>query len=47
MPKGLVSTPKPPSPVPLSPMSPIGVMSPFVPAPRLPYPSGQVPSLIR
>ena len=43
MSKGTVTTPITPSPVPRSPMSPIGVMSPFVPAPRLPYPSGQVP----
>jgi hypothetical protein len=47
MPKGLVSVPKLPSPVPLSPMSLIGVMSPFVPFPRLPLPSGQVPSSVR
>lgn len=43
MSKGTVSTPNTPSPVPRSPMSPIGVQSPYIPFPRLPYPSGQVP----
>jgi hypothetical protein len=43
MPKGTVSTPRLPSVVPRSAMSPIGVQSPFVPAPRIPYPDGQVP----
>lgn len=42
MAKGTVTIPRLPSVVPRSPMSPIGVMSPFVPAPRIPYPSGQV-----
>lgn len=42
MPKGMVFIQRPPSKVPRSPMSPIGVMSPFVPAPRIPYPPGQV-----
>lgn len=41
--KGLVQIPPLPSQVPRSPMSPIGVQSPFVPTPRIPYPSGQVP----
>lgn len=43
MAKGTVSIPLPPSKVPRSPMSPIGVQSPFVPVPRIPYPPGQVP----
>ena len=43
MPKGMVSIPKLPSPVPRSPMSPIGVQSPYIPYPRIPYPQGQVP----
>ncbi len=43
MPRGTVTTPPLPSPVPRSPMSPIGVMSPFVPEPRIPYPNGEVP----
>jgi hypothetical protein len=43
MPKGLVNIPNLPSPVPRSPMSPIGVQSPYVPFPRIPYPAGQVP----
>ena len=43
MPKGLVQIPRPPNPVPRSPMSPIGVQSPFIPFPRLPPPAGQVP----
>lgn len=43
MSKGTVQIQKPPSPVPRSPMSPIGVQSPFVPFPRIPYPPGQVP----
>jgi hypothetical protein len=42
MPRGTVQIPRPPSPVPRSAMSPIGVMSPFVPEPRIPYPNGQV-----
>lgn len=42
MAKGLVRTPNVPSPVPRSPMSPIGVQSPFVPPPRIPYPQGTV-----
>lgn len=43
MAKGTVQIQRPPSPVPRSPMSPIGVQSPFVPFPRIPYPAGQVP----
>lgn len=43
MSQGRVQIQLPPSPVPRSPMSPIGVQSPFVPAPRIPYPAGQVP----
>lgn len=43
MAKGLVQIPNLPSPVPRSPMSPIGVQSPFIPIPRIPYPAGQVP----
>lgn len=43
MPNGMVTTPPPPPKVPRSPMSPIGVQSPFVPFPRIPYPQGQVP----
>lgn len=43
MTRGTVSIPQLPSQVPRSPMSPIGVQSPFVPAPRIPYPDGQVP----
>jgi len=43
MSKGLVAIPVTPSPVPRSPMSPIGVQSPYIPFPRLPPPSGQVP----
>ena len=43
MPRGTVSVQIPPSPVPRSPMSPIGVQSPYVPFPRIPYPAGQVP----
>jgi len=43
MANGTVQIQIPPSPVPRSPMSPIGVQSPFVPAPRIPYPAGQVP----
>ena len=43
MSKGTVITPRLPSPVPRSPMSPIGVQSPYVPFPRIPYPAGQVP----
>lgn len=38
-----VATQRPPSPVPRSPMSPIGIQSPYIPFPRIPYPSGQVP----
>lgn len=43
MAKGTVQIQRPPSPVPRSPMSPIGVQSPFIPYPRIPYPAGQVP----
>lgn len=43
MTKGLVQIPELPSSVPRSPMSPIGVQSPYIPFPRLPYPPGQVP----
>jgi hypothetical protein len=43
MAKGTVSIQPPPPVVPRSPMSPIGVQSPFIPFPRIPYPSGQVP----
>lgn len=43
MTRGTVSIQRPPSPVPRSPMSPIGVQSPYVPFPRIPYPAGQVP----
>lgn len=43
MANGRVSTPITPSPVPRSPMSPIGVQSPYIPFPRLPPPAGQVP----
>ncbi len=43
MSKGRVQIQRPPSPVPRSPMSPIGVQNPFVPYPRIPYPAGQVP----
>lgn len=42
MTRNTISIQKPPSPVPQSPMSPIGVQSPYVPAPRIPYPAGQV-----
>lgn len=45
MPKGLVNIPRLPSQVPRSPMSPIGVQSPYVPFPRIPYPPGQVPAV--
>lgn len=37
-----VTIPRLPSQVPRSPMSPIGVQSPFVPFPRIPYPPGVV-----
>lgn len=43
MSRGTVMIQRPPSPVPRSPMSPIGVQSPFVPFPRLPYPPGVNP----
>jgi len=43
MSSGRVFIPKIPSQVPRSPMSPIGVQSPFIPFPRIPYPNGQVP----
>ena len=36
MSNGRVFIQRPPSPVPRSPMSPIGVQSPFVPFPRIP-----------
>lgn len=42
MASGRVSTPIPPSPVPRSPMSPIGVFSPYQVTPRLPPPPGVV-----
>lgn len=42
MAKGTVSVQKPPSMVPRSPMSPIGVQSPYQPFPRIPYPPGVV-----
>lgn len=42
MSNGRVTTPPVPSPVPRSPMSPIGVQSPFIPYPRIPYPDGTV-----
>lgn len=40
--QGRVQIQRPPSPVPRSAMSPIGVQSPFIPYPRIPYPNGQV-----
>jgi hypothetical protein len=43
MAKGTVQIQNVPSPVPRSPMSPIGVQSPYIPFPRIPYPNGQVP----
>jgi hypothetical protein len=43
MPRGTVTTPAPPPKVPRSPMSPIGVQSPYIPFPRIPLPQGVVP----